>query len=218
MEKETTEVLNNDLSQTGNSMSNSQTQNQTQNQNKGGEIKNVDNTAEKMYSKSEFDLMVSKQYNAGIISAMKEAGFNDIDEKNFKESLSAFKKWNDDQKTAEQLMKEELENTKKQAMTATQELEKFKQYEVLRGKGVKDSFLKYVQFEVNEIAKNDNVDFKVALDTFSTANANYFTSDEDDNQKSKNRVVTVVTSPNKETPPNDVTKPNFRAVRNEIKY
>lgn len=167
---------------------------------------------EKTFSKKEYDDMALKQYNAGLINAMKEAGFTDFDEKNFKKSLSSFKKWQDDQKTAEQLQKEALEAARLQAKEAQSELSKYKQYETVRKVGIDETFVGYVSYEVSALSAAKNISFDDAFTEFLAANQGKYVRQAHTEQQETRR-VTASTSADKQTDQKPEMAMNFIGVR-----
>jgi len=175
---------------------------------------------ERTFSEKEFNHMALKQYSAGIINAMKEAGFTDVDENNFKKNLSSFKKWTDDQKTSEQLARDAEAAAKQEAAAAQAELSKYKQSDALRKAGVQEDFIGYVGYEVSRMAESTNVEFESAMQEFLSANTSYLntptaqtpTSQETEQQK-ETRTVTATTTAGVQEETKQDMQLNFWGVR-----
>lgn len=87
-----------------------------------------------------------------------------------KEELAAYKKWQDDQKTAEEKRAEEVERLQ----TIEAENNTLKQERTIRRKGVAEDDVEYVHFKVS---KMDGEDFDEKLEDFLKENPKYLAQD-----------------------------------------
>lgn len=80
-----------------------------------------------------------------------------------KEELVAFHKWQDGQKSAEELQADKLSEAQRAATEAQAELTKLRQLDAVRKANIDEKFAGFVNYEVTEMAKAKNIGFDEAL-------------------------------------------------------
>ena len=103
-----------------------------------------------------------------------------------KDELVAYKKWLDDQKTAEQKQAEAVTKAQKERDEAVGKLAAYERNDIIRKNNVDESYIGYVSYETETIARTKDITFDEALTEFLSANKDKY-------KKQNTRVVTVDT-------------------------
>ena len=120
-----------------------------------------------------------------------------------------FRDWQETQKTEAQKHADALQELKLQAELAKSEVIKLQQRESLRKAGISDKYNSYVQFEVQNTAKQKNLTFDTALSLFMETNKDVYTNTSINNDNSTTREMSVSTGGSGIEPPKSKMMFNF---------
>ncbi|MCL2563139.1 MAG: hypothetical protein FWE08_03795 [Oscillospiraceae bacterium] len=160
----------------------------------------------RMYDEKSYNDFGLKQFNAGLMKAMKDAGFTPGSEKDFKAALVAFKAHQESQKTEAEKQATALQTARQERDAAVAAAQEYERAEAVRAAGVDAQFAGYVAFEVGKLV-TDTADFRTALATYLKANAERF------NKAPDTRSVQVTTDPPKADATTDDFDFGFTGVR-----
>jgi hypothetical protein len=120
--------------------------------------------SEKTFTQAELDFIIQER--------LKRAKQDGPDE----EQMKAFKAWQDDQKTEQQKVNDELKAAQKAAADAKKQLEQMQQHEAVRKLGIADEFVGYVHYEATNRSAVKNITFDEALVSFVNESADKYKS------------------------------------------